>query len=73
MAEPTEPDTLELDLDVEAAGPSRKPPVEPGLCAAFNDILEGFLQFLKLAKNSSDHTVKAYRADIAQFQVGVKL
>ena len=67
MAEPTEPDTLELDLDVEAAGPSRKPPVEPGLCAAFNDILEGFLQFLKLAKNSSDHTVKAYRADIAQF------
>lgn len=46
---------------------SRIPPVEPGLCAAFNDMLGGFLQFLRLAKNSSEHTVRAYRADIAQF------
>ncbi|HLJ56540.1 MAG TPA: tyrosine recombinase [Chthonomonadaceae bacterium] len=45
----------------------RSEPIEAGLCAAFDDILAGFLQFLKLARNSSDHTVKAYRADIAQF------
>lgn len=40
---------------------------EPGLSAAHNDVLDGFLQFLKLGKNASAHTVKAYRADIAQF------
>jgi integrase/recombinase XerC len=56
-----------LDLEMPGSEPTRKPPVEPGLCAAFNDVLEGFLQFLKLAKNSSAHTVRAYRADIAQF------
>src|SRR5438067_902701 len=55
------------DYDIELSEPSRRPPVEPGLCAAFNDILEGFLRFLRLAKNSSEHTVRAYRADLAQF------
>ena len=65
------PDTLELDL--ELAEPTLnmsgrdKPLTEPGLSAALNDVLDGFLQFLKLAKNASAHTVKAYRADIAQF------
>ena len=41
--------------------------VEPGLCAGYNEILAGYLQFLRLAKNSSEHTVRAYRADMAQF------
>ena len=62
-----------LDAEPVPAEPSRKPPVEPGLCAAFNDILGGFLQFLKLAKNASDHTVRAYRADLAQFLGYVEL
>ena len=31
------------------------------------DILHSFLQFLRLAKNASEHTVRAYRADIEQF------
>ena len=43
------------------------PPVEPGLCTAYNEILSGFLQYLRLVKNSSEHTIRAYRADIAQF------
>ncbi len=43
------------------------PPLEPGLSAALNDVLHGFLQHLKLAKNAAAHTVRAYRADIAQF------
>jgi len=62
-----------LDAEPVPAELSRKPPVEPGLCAAFNDILGGFLQFLKLAKNASDHTVRAYRADLAQFLGYVEL
>ncbi len=57
----------ELNLVQIAAETTHRPPVEPGLCAAFNDVLDGFLQFLKLAKNASGHTVRAYRADIAQF------
>ncbi len=40
---------------------------EPGLSAATNDVLDGFLQYLKLAKNAATHTVRAYRADITQF------
>lgn len=64
-------DTLELDLDLAeptlSAGGRDKPLTEPGLSAALNDVLDGFLQFLKLGKNASAHTVKAYRADIAQF------
>jgi len=56
-----------LDLDLSPVASEGRTPVEPGLCAAFNDILDGFLQFLRLAKNSSEHTVKAYRADLAQF------
>jgi site-specific recombinase XerD len=65
MSEPEESEVFEADS--EPAEPARKPLVEPGLCAAFNDILGGFLQFLTLAKNASDHTVRAYRADLAQF------
>ncbi len=64
------PNTLELDLDLEPelkTGGADKPLTEPALSAALNDVLDGFLQFLKLAKNASAHTVKAYRADIAQF------
>ncbi len=44
-----------------------EPPIEEGLSPALNDALRGFLQFLKLAKGSAGHTVRAYRADIAQF------
>src|SRR3989440_11369193 len=60
-----EEETLDLDLGPDAATPH--PPIEPGLSAALNDVLEGFLQYLKLAKNAAAHTVRAYRADIAQF------
>ena len=63
-------DTLELELDIEpdAHGSDRdKPLTEPALSAALNDVLDGFLQFLKLGKNASSHTVRAYRADLAQF------
>lgn len=57
-------DTLEFDPDAER---SPHPSLEPGLSPALNDVLAGFLQHLKLAKNSAAHTVRAYRADIAQF------
>lgn len=60
--------TLELELDLVPHGDARdKPLTEPGLSAALNDVLDGFLQFLKLGKNASAYTVKAYRADLAQF------
>jgi integrase/recombinase XerC len=57
---------LELDLDL---GPPalEKPPTEPGLSAALNDVLDSFLQYLKLARGAAAHTVRAYRADLAQF------
>lgn len=64
MPEPEQPDEL---LEPSALEADPTPPIEPGLCAAFNDVLRSFLQFLKLAKNASSHTVKAYRADIVQF------
>lgn len=35
--------------------------------AALGNVLHGFLQYLRLAKNASAHTVRAYRADIEQF------
>lgn len=54
----------EQELDAETAP---RPLIEPGLSAAGNDMLDGFLQYLKLAKNAAAHTVRAYRADIAQF------
>lgn len=50
----------------DEASPQR-PLTEPGLSPATNDVLDGFLQYLKLAKNAAAHTVRAYRADIAQF------
>lgn len=37
------------------------------LSPALNDALTGFLQFLKLGKNASQHTIRAYRADLEQF------
>jgi len=55
-----------LEWEMDGASTPR-PPIEPGLSPAFNDILDGFLQFLKLAKNAAAHTIRAYRADIAQF------
>jgi len=57
-------EVLEYEMDGD---PASRPPIEPGLSPAFNDILDGFLQFLKLARNAAAHTVRAYRADIAQF------
>ncbi|HLV80966.1 MAG TPA: tyrosine recombinase XerC [Chthonomonadaceae bacterium] len=57
-------EVLEYEMDGD---PASRPPTEPGLSPAFNDILDGFLQFLKLARNAAAHTVRAYRADIAQF------
>src|SRR5436853_7089336 len=58
-------DILALDLDVPPTDAA--PLLERGLSAALNDVLHGFLQYLKLAKNAAAHTVRAYRADIAQF------
>lgn len=51
----------------ETGDSTPRPPLEPGLSAAYNDVLAGFLQYLKLAKNAASHTVRAYRADLAQF------
>lgn len=52
--------------EVMDAAPERAQ-TEPSLSAATNDVLNGFLQHLKLAKNAASHTVRAYRADIVQF------
>ncbi len=65
MAAPDE--NLDLELEEEPGEASPRPPLEPALSPALNDVLEGFLQFLKYAKNASAHTVRAYRADLAQF------
>ncbi len=37
------------------------------LTSDLTDALNGFLQHLRLARNSSEHTVRAYRADLEQF------
>lgn len=42
-------------------------PVEPALAEPLNEKLEDFLQFRKLGKNSANHTLRAYRADLVQF------
>jgi integrase/recombinase XerC len=42
-------------------------PVEPTLLPPLNEKLEAFLQWRKLAKNSANHTIRAYRADLVQF------
>jgi integrase/recombinase XerC len=65
MAEREE--TLDLDPEETPAEAREGPLTDPGLSAALNDVLDGFLQYLKLAKNAATHTVRAYRADIAQF------
>jgi integrase/recombinase XerC len=46
--------------------------LQADLSPASADVLAGFLQHLKLAKNSSPHTVRAYRADITQFLLYVE-
>ncbi len=38
-----------------------------GLNPTLQEPLDGFLQYLRLARNSSEHTLRAYRADIEQF------
>jgi integrase/recombinase XerC len=63
MSETDEPQAVP---DVELISADR-PLTEPGLSPALNDVLDGFLQFLKLAKNAAPHTLRAYRADTAQF------
>ncbi len=63
-----QPYTFEInESDGQLAIPMEEPPLEEGLSPALNDALRGFLQHLKLAKGSAGHTVRAYRADIAQF------
>lgn len=42
-------------------------PIEPALATPLNEKLEAFLQFRKLGKNSANHTLRAYRADLVQF------
>jgi integrase/recombinase XerC len=59
-------ETLELEFEIGASAVV-KPPTEPGLSAALNDVLDGFLQHLKLARGAAAHTIRAYRADLAQF------
>src|ERR1051325_3208490 len=51
----------------EAPEAAERPLTDSGLSPALDEVLEGFLQYLKLAKNASAHTVRAYRADITQF------
>lgn len=59
-------ETLELEPETPSEDATAGPILEPGLSAALNDMLHGFLQYLKLAKNAAAHTVRAYRADIVQ-------
>ena len=42
-------------------------PPEPVLDPILDELLSGFLQFIKLAKNAAPHTIRAYRADLQQF------
>ncbi|MCS6776994.1 MAG: tyrosine recombinase XerC [Chloroherpetonaceae bacterium] len=66
-----EEDAHALDPGVEGdfshTLPQDPPVIDAGLSPALNDVLHGFLQFCRLAKNAAAHTVRAYRADIAQF------
>jgi integrase/recombinase XerC len=66
MSDRERPQTFEAEaMDGVIEAPA--PPLDPELSPALNDVLRGFLQHLKLAKNAAAHTVRAYRADIAQF------
>jgi integrase/recombinase XerC len=58
---------LEYEDELPPSPPQDAEMIEPGLSPALNDALRGFLQFLKLARNAAAHTVRAYRADLAQF------
>jgi integrase/recombinase XerC len=58
---------FEREPEEEFGAVAAHPPLEPALSPALNDVLEGFLQHLKYARNASAHTARAYRADLAQF------
>ncbi|HZO89139.1 MAG TPA: tyrosine recombinase [Chthonomonadaceae bacterium] len=60
-------DALAWEAEEELTAVAPGPPTEPDLSPALNDVLRGFLQFLRLAKNAAAHTVRSYRADIVQF------
>ena len=53
--------------EILESGDAPRLPVEPELAPPLNAKLEAFLQFRKLAKNSANHTIRAYRSDIVQF------
>ena len=55
------------EIELFSPFPQSNAPLEKALSPALNDALSGFLQNLKLAKNAAPHTIRAYRADIAQF------
>lgn len=64
----SDPEPLEIvEHNGQLAIAVDEPPIDEDLSPALNDALRGFLQFLKLAKGSAGHTVRAYRADLTQF------
>src|SRR5262249_38265329 len=60
-------DSLTLDLQSEQKEVVESAADRIELSPAMSDVLHGFLQFLRLAKNAAAHTVRAYRADLEQF------
>lgn len=58
--------TKAIPLFPESEVEETAPPVA-GLSPPAADVLQGFLRHLKLTRNAAAHTVRAYRADIAQF------
>ena len=53
---------LELETEASPVNTSLRQPTEPGLSAAFNEVLDGFLQYLKLARNA----IVAHRARLSR-------